>query len=195
ERARSADRDPGAEVVVDQVAVREAQVGLEGVDARSAEPVAQGGDVARQSDGDAADRLAGEIGEPGRLEGGPGGQRRAIALADEAVRPQAIVLDEERRAVVEASEELDDRPAGANAMRRLEQETRAKAVVRSGASARAHRGTRRRRGALRRSRNGPSCARPRHARTLRSLGCATLKTSAAAMIRAFMTNGARGVHE
>src|SRR5438309_1321082 len=65
---------------VDQVAVREAEVGLEAVDARLAEAVAHPGHVARESHLDAHDGLATERAELARQDAHAGGEPAHLAL-------------------------------------------------------------------------------------------------------------------
>ena len=91
------DGEAPADAAIDQVAVREAEVGLEALHPRFAEAAAQGRDVGGQPHVDAGDGVAGERGQrrgrDGRLgRGAPdevGGVRR-----DEEVGRQAVVDDQ-----------------------------------------------------------------------------------------------------
>jgi hypothetical protein len=94
---RAVDAERPAEAAVDQVAVGEAEVGLEALDALLAEPPPDGRHVAREVDLDARHRLAGEcrevLGRHPRARRGAT-HRRDVAGADEEVGLRPAIYDE-----------------------------------------------------------------------------------------------------
>ncbi len=103
------DREGPADAVVDQVAVREAEVGLEAVDARLAEAVAHPGHVAGERHLDAHDGLAAEGAERARHEAHGGGEPAHLGLvggAYEKVRREPVIDDQRRLAVLEHRVEM-----------------------------------------------------------------------------------------
>src|SRR5207249_1659947 len=88
------DGEGAADAAVDQVAVGEAKVGLEAVDARLAEAVPHPRHVAGQGDLDAHDGLATERPEPARDHPRPGSEaphRGVVGRAHEEVGNQPVV--------------------------------------------------------------------------------------------------------
>ena len=101
--------------MVDQVAVREAEVGLEAVDARLAEAVAHARHVARERQLDAHDGLAAERAELARHDARAGGEpahRRLVRGAHKKVRREPFVDDQRRLAALEHRVEVHMRSAG-----------------------------------------------------------------------------------
>ena len=125
ELAARVDAHGGADAVVDQVAVREADVGLEGGVPGGREPLAQ----ARHRRGhvrlDAHERAAGEVAQLRRRGAHVrlAGERGFAAARREEVRPEAIVLDEEGLARLETPVELHHRRAPAHAIGRMNDES------------------------------------------------------------------------
>ncbi len=124
------DRDAALDAEVDQVAVREADVGLERD--VGTEPLAQARDVAGHRGLDAQHGAAVQVAQPARLDAHAAlvAQPRFGVAQHEAVRTEAIVFDEERRPAVEPPEELHDRTTALAAPGRLEDHARAPHVAR-----------------------------------------------------------------
>ena len=109
------DREGATDTTVDQVAVREAEVGLEAVDARLAEAVAHARHVARERQLDAHDGLAAERAELARHDARAGGEpahRRLVRGAHKKVRREPFVDDQRRLAALEHRVEVHMRSAG-----------------------------------------------------------------------------------
>ena len=120
----SLDLDARAETAIDQVTVREADVGLQRFPARIDHGLAQMGDVSGDAGDDAQDGAALEIPEVARLDARVtlGRERRGRLRMGEEVGLETIVLDKERPAVPQPTEQLDQRPTRALRARRLQDE-------------------------------------------------------------------------
>lgn len=116
------DRRRRADAVVDQVAVGEADVGLVGRHALAGETVAQRRDQAGRRHGDPHHRAAVHVAQLVRLDGHARylTEQPDVARAQEEVRSEAVVLDEERPSVHQSPEELHHRALVAHLVGRLE---------------------------------------------------------------------------
>jgi hypothetical protein len=120
------DRDRAADPALDQVAHREADVGLEGGDAGGLEALAQRRHLGRRLDVDAGDGPTGErapVAGRGRARAEPRPRPLEVRRLEAEVRPRPAVAHEERPAVLQPAVEVHDRSAGRDAVRRLEDET------------------------------------------------------------------------
>jgi hypothetical protein len=119
------DRDTRAHARVDQVAVREADVRLECRPTRARDAVAQRRHRGRHRCDHAHERAAGEVAQVARRNLGArvAAQEIRVVRAHEEVRPEAVVLDRERAAVLEPPVELHHGDPVAHAIGRLEQES------------------------------------------------------------------------
>jgi hypothetical protein len=121
---RPVDGDTGADSAVDPVQVGEADVGGERIATRRREPIPKARHGARDRHDDPHHRPPRQVTEIGLLDldvraaGNPIG----VFARGEEVRPEAVVLDEERLASGEPAEELNHRPSLADAVGRLEDE-------------------------------------------------------------------------
>ena len=119
------DRQGAADAAVDEVAHREADVGLVGGDARARSGGRAAGERRRESATSTASRRpAGERHPVGGLlhDRAQTPRRFGVPRLDVEARHEAAVADEERAAVLEHAVEVDDRPAGLDAIGRLEDE-------------------------------------------------------------------------
>ena len=122
---RPVDAERAADPVVDQVAIREAHVGLEALDAGLREPRPHRGDVARQVDLDPEHGLAREGQERGLGHAGGGShpvERVPVGGPDEEVGREAVVHDQRGLAALEDGVEVHLRPAVGDAVGRSQQE-------------------------------------------------------------------------
>ncbi|MFI5319190.1 MAG: hypothetical protein ACHQ6V_06390 [Myxococcota bacterium] len=121
--AAAANLERRAQPAIDQVAIREAQVGLVGRAARALHRLAQCRHCAGQVALDAHHRARREVAQLARKDAPSCAPRRVCGRgAREEVWLEAIVLDEKRVAALEPPVELHDRRAVANAVGRLNDE-------------------------------------------------------------------------
>jgi hypothetical protein len=114
-----------ANAVVDQVAVREANISFEALHARLGQPSPERWNIARQIDLDAQDEFAGEREQRGLGHAGHGSdtaKRVPVRGPDEEVRREAVVDHDRGLAVLQHGVEVHLRPPVGDAVGRGEQE-------------------------------------------------------------------------
>jgi hypothetical protein len=150
------DGEGAADVVIDQPAIGEAQVGLEARDPRVAEPAAQRRHVAGQRGLDTHDRLAGERAERRRAHG-CAAHRAGVARRDEEVRREAVVDHDRGLSAFQDGVQVNGGTAALDPVGRRQDE-----------SALCHAGSMRPRPAAVYAREAPAAAPPRPGRSRRA---------------------------
>ena len=118
---RAVDRERPAQVVIDEPAIGEPEIGLEACDPGIGEAAAQRRHVARQRDLDASDRLTGERPQCGGSHRGADDPLR-IARGHEEIGHEPIVDHQRRLAALQHRVQVDDGSTAVNPVSRRQDE-------------------------------------------------------------------------